>query len=373
MEFTVNQGRLSAALSRASTATARGSKVVEIHSSILLRATPRGVVVTATDMLVAFTELVDCNVGAPGSIAIKASNLASMVKALPSGEVKAVLLPKSNTLQLEAGKTLVKLMGMSAGDFPDLPDPDGVEFSDVNAAVLVDLIGKTLFSVSTDEARVNINGALFESNGKTATMVSTDGHRLTKCTAGLGAKELEAGVIVPRRGLEEIRKLLANVEGECSIGFSETHLFVKAGAISVSVKLNRVTFPSYQQVVPKDFESKAVVSRSDLLAALRQATVIAPSKTSTVAITIRPDALVLHASNPELGEVTLDLPATWDGAGEMKIGMNGEYLAETLSAIETDEVELRFKTELDPLVVVPVHSSDEDPRELLSVVMPMRI
>jgi DNA polymerase-3 subunit beta len=370
MEFEIDQARLLSALTLAQTVADRRA-TMPVLANVLLRATADDeLVCSATDMMIALTESVSCKVNSPGSLTLGVRHLHNVVRTLPAGPVKVKSLDNS-WAQLRAGRSEFKLMGMPEGDFPELPDSKGVKFVEVPSHRLVDLIDKTLFSVSTDEARVNLNGALFESNGRQATMVSTDGHRLTKYSVPLEGPALERGIIIPRKGMDEIRKVLNRVEGACKLGISDGYLFVDADALMLSVKLNNVTFPPWQQVVPKDFQRRAGINRDELVNALRQAAVIAPEKTATVKLQLDKGNLELHADNPELGAINLDLPVDYEGSS-LTAGFNANYLLDALTAVDAERIYLDFQGELDPCVLRPAADEGEAP-DFLAVVMPMRI
>jgi DNA polymerase-3 subunit beta len=370
MEFEIDQARFLSALTLAQTVADRRA-TMPVLANVLLRATADDqLVCCATDMMIALTETVPCKVNSPGSLTLGVRHLNNVVRTLPSGPVKVKSLDNS-WAQLRASRSEFKLMGMPEGDFPELPDASGVAFVEVPSHRLVDLIEKTLFSVSTDEARVNLNGALFESNGRTATMVSTDGHRLTKYCVPLEGPELKAGIIIPRKGMDEIRKVLNRVEGACKIGVADSYLFVDADSLMLSIKLNNVTFPPWQQVVPKDFQRRAGINREELVHALRQAAVIAPEKTATVKLQLEKGNLELHADNPELGAINLDLPVDYEGSS-LTAGFNANYLLDALTAVDAERIYLDFQGELDPCVLRPAADEGEAP-DFLAVVMPMRI
>ena len=208
-------------------------------------------------------------------------------------------------VQIISGRSEFKLMGMPESDFPELPDAGrgkkALAFTEVPAHLLSDLLVKTQFSVSTDEARVNLNGVLFECDGATATTVSTDGHRLTRYTCRFPGPKLDKGIIIPRKGMLEIRRLLDRVQGDVALGIGEQHLFVKAEELAMSVKLNNVQFPPYKAVIPTNHQRRVLVSREELLSALRRAEVMAPEKTATVRLQLAKGKLELTADNPDLG------------------------------------------------------------------------
>jgi DNA polymerase-3 subunit beta len=365
MEFEIDQARFLSALALAQTVADRRS-TMPVLANVLLKVDKKGVECRATDMLISVTERIPAEVKSTGSLTLGVRHLHGVVKTLPGGTLTLRGLP-NHWAEIEASRSEFKLMGMPETDFPELPEAKGLEFVSVPGHLFSDLINKTLFSVSTDEARVNLNGALFECDGKEATMVSTDGHRLTKLTIPFAGPKLASGIIVPRKGMVEIRRVLDRVEGDCGLAIGEQHLFVQSGDLTLSVKLNAVTFPPYQQVIPKQHRSRVTSGRAELVDALRRAEVMAPEKTATVRLELGAGKLDLTADNPDQGAFHQQLPVDYDGES-LAAGFNARYLLEALEAVDTEQVHLDFQGELDPCVVRPV-----DGAEFLAVVMPMRI
>jgi hypothetical protein len=218
MEFVIDQSRFLSALALAQTvADRRGT--MPVLANVLLKVDKRGVECRATDMLIAVSERIDAEVVSTGSLTLGVRHLHGVVKTLVEGPVRVRGLD-NHWAEIVAGRSEFKLMGMSEADFPTLPDPHDLQLVELPVHAFGDLLTKTLFSVSTDEARANLNGALLECDGKTATMVSTDGHRLTKYTVPLAGPRLTTGVIVPRKGMVEIKRVLDRAQ---AVRLSDRH------------------------------------------------------------------------------------------------------------------------------------------------------
>ncbi len=369
MELEIDQARLLSALALAQTVADKRS-TMPVLANVLLRATSDGhLVCAATDMLIGLTESIPATVKSTGSVTVGVKHLHGVVRTLPPGPVRLRGLD-NHWVQLVAGRSEFKLMGMPESDFPELPEAGkgkkALPFVEVPGHVLADLITKTQFSVSTDEARVNLNGVLFECDGQIATMVSTDGHRLTRYTARFPGPQLDKGIIIPRKGMLEIRRLLDRVQGDVGLAIGE-HLFLRADELSMSVKLTNVVFPPYRAVIPTSHQRRVTVPREELLGALRRAEVMAPEKTATVRVSLSKGKLELTADNPDLGVAHQELSIDYDGTA-LVAGFNARYLIEILEVIDGSECALEFQGELDPCVLKPVDGPD-----LLGVVMPMRI
>ncbi len=371
MELEIDQTRLLSALALAQTVADKRS-TMPVLANVLLRATSDGhLVCAATDLMIALTETLPATVKSTGSLTVGVRHLHGVVRTLQPGTLKLRGLD-NHWVQIVSARSEFKLMGMPESDFPELPDTaargkKALTFTDVPGHVLADLIHKTQFSVSSDEARVNLAGVLFECDDGVATMVSTDGHRLTRYTCRFPGPKLDKGIIIPRKGMLEIRRMLDRVSGDVGLAVGDQHLFLRADDLSMSVKLNHVQFPPYKAVIPSSHQRRVQLPRAELLAALRRAEVMAPEKTATVRLQLSSGKLDLTADNPDLGVAHQELPVDYTGES-LVAGFNARYLLEILDVIDGEQVALEFQGELDPCVIKPVDGPD-----LLGVVMPMRI
>ncbi len=369
MRLAVDQGKLLAALSLAQTISNRRGNM-PAYTNVRLSAAAGKLRCASSDGMIAGEQDIEAEVKDEGALCMGVKHILAVVRTLPEGRVE-LTGADNHWLHLRAGPGLFKLMGVAASDFPSLPEPRAgkklLEFYRVPSHVFADLLQKTVFSVSSDEARVNLNGALWEQDGDEATMVSTDGHRLTCYKRPVKGMVLEKPVVIPRKGMVELCRVLDKQGGDIGIACGATHLFVQTDDTLMSVKLNAVAFPPYRAVVPGQHSRAFEVRTADLLTSLRQAEVLAPEKTATVKMELTEGVLVLTADNPELGVSRLELAVEYDGT-PLVTGFNARYLIEALEAIDTEKARLEFQGELDPCVVRPV-----DGPAFLGVVMPMRV
>lgn len=367
MEFKIEKAALLQGLYLAQGISDRKS-TMPILANVLLRTDGKDrLLLAATDLNVTVTAELPCKVDKEGGLTASAKHLHDIVKSLP-GESLSLTRTENNYADIKAGKVEYKVVGMSDRDFPKLPNHREVKFGKVDAATLRDMIAKTFFSISTDETRYHLNGVLFECDGKTGRMVSTDGHRLTKIERPLdGGPKLAAGIIIPRKGLMEVRRALETAEGQVELGIHNGHLFVRVREVALSVKLIEAQFPPYEAVVPKENEKVAICPRLATLEALKRISLMSSDKTWGIKLGVKKGELKIASDNPDLGEAHEELDVSYDGA-PLTIGFNAKYFIELLSEMEGDEVKLELNGELDPGLVRPA-----DGKNYLGVVMPMRI
>jgi len=180
-----------------------------ILSHVLIEARKAGqLIVSATDLDLAVSSEHGCEVLKEGSLAVSARYLYEIVRALPESSV-SLKRAQNNYLEVRSGSAEFRIVGLPAEDFPALPRFDKVPFADIDAATLLEMIERTFFAVSTDETRYNLNGVFFEPGQGALRLVATDGHRLSLAEKPIDASfGLKRGVILPKKGLAEVKKLL---------------------------------------------------------------------------------------------------------------------------------------------------------------------
>jgi DNA polymerase-3 subunit beta len=232
------------------------------------------------------------------------------------------------------------------------------------------MIERTIFSVSSDETRYNLNGVFIEEvrDGKVR-MVATDGHRLALIERGIGSFGLSKGVILPRKGLAELRRLLEGAEeGEVSVGFKENMGLVLKGNVELFMRLIEGDFPDYSKVIPKDNPQIAHLDLEDFLHALRRVSILSSERYKGIKVELKPGKASISASNPELGEAVEEIEMEYQGKA-LTVGFNARYLIDVLSVLgEGGNIEIALKDDVSPSIL---RKSDDD--GYLYVIMPMRL
>lgn len=223
MELQIAVEELSKALYRAQGIVERKS-TMPILANVLLEARKGGITVTAYDLEVGLVSEHRAEVLKEGRVAVSARHLFDIVRTLPE---PTVLLKRAQNQYLEilCGAAQFKIVGMPPEDFPAMPQQSRATFVKVRPELLGEMIDKTSYAVSHDETRFNLNGVFFEqAQGGAVRMVATDGHRLSVVERPLdGDFKLKRGVIIPRKGLGELKRLLGEgEEGEVSWGSATT-------------------------------------------------------------------------------------------------------------------------------------------------------
>ncbi|HET6411180.1 MAG TPA: DNA polymerase III subunit beta [Anaeromyxobacter sp.] len=347
-----------------------------ILSHVLVEAREAGqLIVSATDLDLAVSSEHGCEVLKEGSLAVSARHLYEIVRALPESSV-SLKRAQNNYLEVRSGSAEFRIVGLPAEDFPALPRFDKVPFADVDAATLLEMIERTFFAVSTDETRYNLNGVFFEPGQGTLRLVATDGHRLSLAEKPIDATfGLKRGVILPKKGLAEVKKLLAEAtEGgeehpETKLGFLENSAIFRRPGVVLVMRLIEGLFPDYKQVIPKAGEKVVRLGRGRFSETLRRISLLSSDKAHAVKLDLGKGILRVLSQNPDLGEAKEDVPVEYDGE-PLKIGFNARYLTDVLAVLRSNDVILELADDLSPGVL---RGADEGDHGFTAVVMPMRI
>jgi DNA polymerase-3 subunit beta len=373
MELKIGVSELSRALAR-SQGIVEKKTTMPILSHVLLEAKKPGTLhVSATDLDVSVSGEHECEVAREGALAVSARHLYEIVRSLPEATVQ-LKRAQNNYLEVTSGPAEFRIVGLPAEDFPALPRFDKVRFSPVAAQDLLSMIELTAFAVSSDETRYNLNGVLFEPQGGDLCMVATDGHRLSLARRPLAADfGLKKGVILPRKGLAELKKLLGEAlesgeeKPEVRLGFAENSAVVARPRVTLVMRLIEGAFPDYRQVIPKQGEKAVKLGRLRFLETLRRISLLSSDKAHAVKLDLAPGVLKVLSQNPDLGEAKEEVTVEYQGE-PLQIGFNARYLTDVLQALGTADVVLELADDLSPGVV-----KAEGDDGFTAVIMPMRI
>jgi DNA polymerase-3 subunit beta len=337
--------------------------------NVLLEAHDNLLKAYATDLEVSLTDSVPVLTKETGKVAVSAKNLFEITKELFEGPIQ-LIKKENNWLEIKQGKFLSKIIGVAADEYPVFPTYSSENFSKINAAELKFMIDKTIYSVSNDETRYHLNGVYFEKLDKeTITMVATDGHRLSlikKQFKNLSFGE-KVGVIIPKKGLFEIKKLIESSTDDVHLAVEGSQFILKSGSCVLMIRLIEGKYPNYHQFIPQKFTHNIIVPREAILSSLKRVSLLANQKSKAIMMNFTLDKLEISSSNPELGDAKEELDIKYAGP-DLKIGFNARYIEDVLKNIDQDNVEFELNDQLSPGVL-----KSHDRSDYINVVMPMRI
>ena len=372
MKLSIERAALLKALGHVQSVVERRN-TIPILSNVLLSA-DRGVVAfSATDLDMEIVDEAQAQVDTAGQITAPAQVLYEIVRKLPDGaEVELKFAGDDPRLSVAAGRSRFNLPVLPAGDFPVMSS-DGLSTRvTVEAEALARLIDKTRFAISTEETRYYLNGlylhTVSDGGGPRLRAVATDGHRLAlaEMAAPEGAAGLP-GVIVPRKTVQEARRLLEDATGPVELQISPAKIRFEFGRATLTSKVIDGSFPDYGRVIPRDNQRVASLDVALFAQAVDRVATISAEKSRSVKLAIEPGRLILTVRNMEAGQAVEELEVDYDGEA-FEIGFNARYLLDVAGQIQGESAEFRFADPASPtLVLDPV-----DPG-VQYVLMPLRV
>jgi DNA polymerase-3 subunit beta len=381
MEIRITKKSLVSALARTSTISDRKSSM-QIISNVLIDAADKDRVrISATDLNLFATGVFPAEVVEEGSITVPAKAMYDVVRNMPEGFV--TVRTEDEHVRISSGRTYFRLFSLSADGFPVIPDISSVQFFDVNTILLKQMIKQTSFSISQDKTRSSLNGSLFHGDGKNISMVTTDGHRLSKVEFRVEDSGFyDFSMVIPIKAIVEIGRLVDDGDGSISIGINDGSVFFRrmidldsednqkslVAEQMIASKLIEKKFPPYDQVIPKSNDMTIIVYRVPLLEALKRVAVISEEKAIRIGVRfeLSDGVIKIDTNNPSIGHGSEQVDVSYDG-DPVTICFNARYLIDILNVLHDDEVKLEISGPLDPFVV-------KDLNDLFTgVVMPMRI
>jgi DNA polymerase-3 subunit beta len=346
-----------------------------ILNNILIRSEGGKITIIATDREITLVANYDAEILSDGDVTVSAKKLYEMIREMPESVIH-IVKNEANSLTVSCQKVVYKINGMAADEFPSIVDDGDVPLFMIDGKLLNSLITKVLFAIGTDETRRNLTGGMFEIDREEEKyilrMVGTDGHRMAISEVLVDGSDkdflnLERGVIIPRKGLIEIRKLVEENIGGVFFGIYNSMCVVRTPDVVLKVSLIDAEFPDYQRVLPKDKGISIKVDKDTVLHALKRVNVVSSEVYGGVIVNLNNNLMILKSSDYSIGEAIDEINISYD-ADERVVGYNIGYLLNAIDVVTEKDVIIEIGDEAKPTVI----KGDGNSR-YISVVMPLKI
>lgn len=376
MSLSVNVSRDEFLAGLASLQNITGKKgTMAILSNTLIRTGANELTLTATDLEVGVRIVVPAEILTGGEITLPARKLFEIVRETDS-DLLHLELHDNNWVKISANASAYNLAGLSADEFPSFPDYEEAKLVEIPADSLKELIDRTIFSVAQEgESQFNLAGVLVEREKKgkdfVLRMVSSDGHRLSlmelPLEADLGGLTMEKTVLIPRKGVQEIRKFC---EGQSlvAIGFDKKQAILKTARALMIIRLMNGEFPDYRNIISVIKQENLVeIERHVLINAMKRMILFTEDRFNAVKFHLEKDTLMLSSESMDIGNAKDILKISYGGP-VLDVGFNGKYVLESLQVMSSEMARLYINSEESPCLIKGV----DDPGSI-SVIMPMKI
>jgi DNA polymerase-3 subunit beta len=278
----------------------------------------------------------------------------------------------ANWVTVTCGSSRFRIAGLPQEDFPALAESKS-NIVHIPAEILSKLISRTIFSISTEDSKYTLSGALLILKPGSVTMVATDGHRLAHVEKSETLEDVneEIRVLVPRKAMGELVRMISESADTEKVGFSrdENHLFFDLGKRLLVSRMLTGQFPNFEAVLPRSNDRIFAVNREEVTAAIRRVAILSDERSRTVKITVTSGVLEITASHSDLGEAHETLEIDYNREN-LQVGFNYQYLLDFLTTADDAEINFEFKDSESAAQLRSLPTTDYNYRY---VVMPMRI
>ncbi|MCI5084742.1 MAG: DNA polymerase III subunit beta [Rhodovulum sp.] len=372
MKFSIERGTLLKAVGQAQSVVERRN-TIPILANVLIEADANSVSFRATDLDIEVVDKTVAQVERPGATTVSAVTLHEIVRKLPDGALVDLTDDGiSGRLTVQAGRSNFSLATLPKEDFPVMASSEYTANFSAPAPVLRRLFDKSKFAISTEETRYYLNGVYMHvatgEDGQVLRCVATDGHRLARIDATLpeGADTMP-GVIVPRKTVNELRKLLDDDEVQIAVSVSETKVRFATPEITLTSKVIDGTFPDYSRVIPTGNTRQLEVDAAEFAKAVDRVATVSSERSRAVKLALDEDRLVLSVNAPDAGAAEEELAVAY-GDERLEIGFNAKYLLEIASQVDRENAVFLFNSSGDPTLM-----REGNDTSAVYVVMPMRV
>ncbi len=376
MKVTILQENLARGLSIVSKAVSPRS-TLPVLANVLIATDEGRLRLSATNLEMGITCWIPARIEEEGSTTVPSRTFSDLVSTLPSDQVLLKLDAQTQTLNVRGGTSTNDIKCIDAQEFPPLPVPDLEGAIQINTGDFREMVHQVAFAASTDEARPVLMGVLVQVEKDKLTMAAADGFRLSVRKAVLSTPApAPVSSVIPAQALRELARVATDAEEPIYMVLPKGRgqVVFRVKDVEVVSQLIDGTFPDYQQIIPRKYNQRTLVSTASLLKACKQAEIFAREGSNVARINIKgaqsdmqPSEVEISATSEETGKNETIVEATVDGGG-LLIAFNVKFLREALEVIRTPNVALETSAPNAPGVVKPVGDD-----QFLHVIMPMHL
>lgn len=365
MRFSILQQDLMPTLSSVSRSVGIRSQL-PVLGNLLIQATQGKIILSATNLEIGVVKSIKAEITEEGEITVPAKTLVDVIANL-AGE-KINIGGDGEIIEITTETFSSSLNGISATEFPNIP-LSGKQTSTINPQLLAKVLPEVTFSAAVDEGRPILTGILTEVKDKKLQLVATDGYRLAHLSVEV-EDEASFKALVPRHTFEEVMRLIGEDEADkiqIAISEDQNQIVFSFGNTQISSRLIEGQFPAWEKIIPTEIKTRVIVDRTELLKAVKLASVFARGEANIVRLQTTKSKLILTSETKELGSQKKEVEAKIEG-DETQISFNTKYLVDGLVAFSSSQVMVELSGSLSAAIIKPI---GEDGLEY--IVMPVNL
>ena len=366
IKFSCEKALLQNAINVTSRAVAQKSSIPALEGLLLHADTM--MTISGYNMQTGIRTKVSADVTGVGDIVLNARLFGDIIRRMPDDMI-TFTADDRQMVHLSCGDADFDILGLGAGDYPELPEVEDEFSAAIQQRILRAMIGETAFAVSTNESRPVHTGSLFEINDKGLTMVSVDGFRLAIRKEPL--ERIDGGAfsfVAPGSALNEVQKICEDSEELATMTLGKRHILFEVGDTELICRRLEGEFLDYKNAIPRKNPITVVAETKSLIESIDRVSVVISEKLKSPVRCIFDHDKVMLSAKTGNGEAKDVCRLSGDGGG-LEIGFNNRYLMEALRYAPADTVKIELNTGVSPAIIVPTEGEEN----FLYMVLPVRL
>ena len=341
-----------------------------ILNNILLKSQNGALTLISTNLDIGIKTIVRGKLEKEGELTVQAKLLTDYISLLPPGNIE--LIKEGSNLLIKANRQETVIRGQEAEEYPIVPEIGGVKGFNIGATIFKDALSQVIFSASYEDIRPELSGVFLNIKDTDLVLVATDSYRLAekKIKIEKEAKNINAASkIIPLRVLHEMIRILDDGHQNIEVGFSDNQAFFKLKETLVMSRLIEGNYPDYKEIIPKEYKTKVVCDRNDLIKIIKTASLFSKTGINDVLLEFNKSGknITISSTNVQLGENKASLPAEIEGENNNVVVFNYKYLLDGLQNMPGKKAIIELTSGDAPVILKP-----EQDKDYLYLIMPIR-
>lgn len=342
-----------------------GKSTLPVLSGILIKTDKNKLILTGSDMDLSIETKVEADIVEEGTIVLDAKLFGEIIRKLPNDTIEINTL-ENNSIEIICQKSRFTLIYMNPEEFPTPPIINENMIFSISEKKLKTMIKGTIFATAQDETRPILTGVLFQIKEDNLNFVALDGYRLA-LRKDLVDSNNTINAVIPGKTLNEVSKILEDVDKMVNITFTPNHILFSVGETKIISRLLEGEFISYNSIIPEEYKLKVDINRIEFLNSIERASLMAKDgNTNLVKFTVSDDKMVI-TSNSQLGMVREEVNINMQGE-DLQIAFNSKYLLDALKSMEEEEITLEFFSSVSPCII-----KNRENDNCIYLVLPVRL
>ena len=366
IKFSCEKVLLQNAISVASRAVAQKSSIPALEG-LLLKA-GNDLTISGYNMQTGIRTKFTADITQPGEIVLNARLFGDIIRRMPDDAV-VFSADDRQVVHLSCGDADFDILGLSAADYPELPEVEDDCGLTIKQGLLSKMIEQTSFAVSTNESRPIHTGALFEIADQKLTVVAVDGFRMAIRKEPLDKTDgMAFSFVAPGSALNEVEKICGDTDDTAGITLGKRHILFEVGDTQLICRRLEGEFLDYKNAIPRKNPISVIANTKTLIESIDRVSVVISEKLKSPVRCVFDHDKVLLSAKTGNGEAKDVCRLEGDGGG-LEVGFNNRYLLDALRYVPADAVKIELNTGVSPAIIVPTEGEEN----FLYMVLPVRL